>query len=189
MCNPLTSSHYACASHFAPSAVDGKLLWFLVIGTVCSVQTIMVHAVILITVNKDQLWQYLKLLSIVLLWIWSQPRGTSGLLQCGERDLPHRGVWCQVLPLVHFIACLQKHCGSSWCSCHLWPKSDCPHSGTRMCCAIWNIPLCFWAESCSCDYSGLWVFVQAFLTAFEEANSSHVQSAHSGQSLTNSRID
>lgn len=64
MCNPLTSSHYACASHFAPSAVDGKLLWFLVIGTVCSVQTIMVHAVILITVNKDQ---YLKLLSIVLL--------------------------------------------------------------------------------------------------------------------------
>lgn len=107
-CNPLTSSHYACASHFAHSVVHGKLIWLSVIGTVCSVETRMAHAVILITVNKDQLWQYLKLLSITGLWIWSQHRGTSGLPECGEQELPRRALWCQVLPHVHFIACCRS---------------------------------------------------------------------------------
>lgn len=55
MYNPLTSSHYACPPHFTHPVVRLKLFQFSSIDTVCLVQKITVHALILITVNKDLL--------------------------------------------------------------------------------------------------------------------------------------
>lgn len=198
MCNPLTSSHYACASHFAHYVVHQKLVWFSVIGPVYSVQTIMVHAVVLITVNKDQLWQYLELLSITVLWIWSHCRWAPGLLECGEQELPVRGVWCQVLPLVNFIAHLQKPCGSGHCSYHLWPKSDGPRSGTHLpgeqlwCVVLSGTFLCASGQShapvITLDFRFLLWCEQTFFNSLWR--SKFFTCAQSGQSLplTNSRI-
>lgn len=136
--------------------------WFgSVTGAVCSLPNTVVHAVILITVSKDQWWQHLELPSGNL----EELQGCQGVVSSNSHA---GGVDAKFGHLFIFLLA----CRSTVAAANATVTSDSPCSGTHsgewsvMCCAVWNILLCFFSPLITLDFGFLLGCEQAVLNSY-----------------------